>query len=57
MGALVVVLVSAHHQVEAEAAEQRQPLLPEPEIGAIELVRGADRHLVHAHDDPSRGCR
>ena len=33
-----MVLVPADHEVHAVRVEQRQPLLPDPEVGAIELL-------------------
>src|SRR5439155_15286596 len=52
VGALVVVLVPAHHQVDAVPVEQRYPLLADTPVGAVELVGGGDDHLVHDHDHP-----
>jgi hypothetical protein len=46
-----MVLVPGHDQVHAVPVEQRQPLLPDPEVSAVEVGRG-HRDLVHAHDDP-----
>jgi hypothetical protein len=51
MRALEVVLVPGQHQVDPVSVEQRQPLPPDPEVGAVE-VRGGHRDLMHEHHDP-----
>ena len=52
MRALVVMLVPAHHEVDAVFVEQRHPFLADAEIRAVELVGRRDRDLVHADHDP-----
>ena len=52
MRALIMVLVSAHHEIDAVFVEQRDPLLADAEVRAIELVGGRNGDLVHAYDDP-----
>ena len=48
---LEVVLMTGHDQVHAVSVEQRQPLLPDPQISAVEMRR-RHRDLVHADHDP-----
>src|SRR5215469_302244 len=50
--ALVVMLVSTDHEVDLIAIEERQPLLANAELAAVEWDRSRDRNLVHAYDDP-----
>ena len=52
MRTLVMMLVPADDQIDGVFVEQRQPLLPDPEIGAVELVGRRDRDLVHADHEP-----
>ena len=52
VAAFVVMFVSADDQIDAVVVEQGHPLLPDTEVGAVELVGGADDDLMHAHDDP-----
>ena len=51
-GPLVVVVVAAEHQVHLVPVEQRQPLLPDAEVGAVAGGRGGGGALVHLDDDP-----
>src|SRR5262249_16699744 len=53
MGALVVMLVTANHEIHAVPVEQGVPLFADTEIGTVEgRAGGGDGHLVHAHHDP-----
>src|SRR6266851_2397254 len=46
-----MVLVPGQHQVNAVLIEQRQPLLPDSQVSAVEMRRG-HRHLMHEDHDP-----
>jgi len=50
--ALVVMVMATEHQIDAVAVEQRQPGLANSPVGAIAVLRGAERILMHLHDDP-----
>src|SRR5262249_45326006 len=50
--ALIVVLMAAHHEIDAVAVEEGQPLLPDAEISAVVIAGGGDRYLMHADHDP-----
>src|SRR5215469_2771411 len=50
-GALEVMFVPGYDQVYAVPVEQRQPMLSDAQVGAVEVGRG-HRDLVHAYHDP-----
>src|SRR6202034_3385500 len=50
--ALIVVIVTAEHEIDRVAVEERQPGLADSLVGAVALAGGAERILVHLHDDP-----
>src|SRR6476659_6505418 len=52
MAAFVVVLMPADDEVDVEAVEKWQPVLPDAEVGSVGAVARRDRGLMHAHHDP-----